>query len=359
MILHLTRQEKFTRSFIDFIQENFEIKEHFFLLVGGQQKKEFEIEDTRYIKTLKDKNNFLKYFLKFNIKMYKADKIIIHGFSQPYMFIYFSLQPWLLKKTSWLLWGADLYSYKIKKTTIKTTIYEIMRSICIKNFNSIIAYAEGDYDLAKQWYKTKAELKKCLYYPYFAVEDYLKDIELDSNLEENIIMIGNSASPESEHLEVFQKISKLKGIQDYIILCPLSYGNMNYANQIIEYGNKYFGNKFKPLVDFIKSEEYYKLLSKVKIVIMAHKRQQATGNILALVKFEKKIYIRSDISTWNFYKENGIKLFDYENLEEDLFNPIEQREKTNNRAMIKEKFINKRMVQEWSIIFKITKERVK
>jgi hypothetical protein len=350
MILHLTRKEKFTKPFIDFIKQNFSIKNHLFLLVGGQKNKDFELDETSYIKVINNKKEFFKYFIEFNIKMYKADKIIIHGFSQPYSIIYLFFNPWLLKKTYWIIWGADLYGYLNKNKKVGEKIIDYMKNFCIKRIPYIIAYADGDYQKAVKWYKSKAKFLKCLYYPYFAVEDYLADIQFDVNSEEAIIMVGNSASVSCEHIEVFRRLKKIVGIEKYQILCPLSYGNKEYAKYVIEEGYKYFGKNFKPLVEFMQPKDYYKLLSKVEIVIMAHKRQQATGNILALIKFGKKIFIRSDISTWEFYKENGIKMYDYELLENELFIKQDENIKLNNQLAIKNNFTYSRIVKDWSNI---------
>jgi len=349
-ILHLTMREKFIKSFIQFTKENFNINQHFFLLVGGLNQKEFEIDNSSYCKTLRTKKDVLKYFLIFNKKMYTSDKIILHGLFQPYYVLYLFFNPWLLKKCYWVIWGGDLYSYQEKKTLFRAKIYELIRAVCIKNFRGIIAYPTGDYDNAKNWYGVKGKFYKCLFYPYFAVEDYLKHIKI-ADQKKDIIMIGNSATKSNEHLEIFKILSRVSGIKKYKILCPLSYGDKKYLEEVSNAGYKHFGDQFTPLTNFLSSNEYYNLLANVKIVIMGHKRQQATGNILALVKFKKKIFIRTDISTWNFYKENGIKLFRYEELEKELLVEISEEETNNNRLAIKKNFTYERITQEWSKIY--------
>ncbi|MDD2509395.1 MAG: hypothetical protein WC145_11820 [Aliarcobacter sp.] len=152
MILHLTRKEKFTKPFVDFIKENFDISEHFFLLIGGQNKKEFYIEDDSYIKTISNKKDFLKYFIEFNKKMYKADKIIIHGLFERYNIFYLFLNPWLLKKCYWVMWGGDFY-FPEKQSSIKKQV--------IKKMGHFITYIKGDYELAQKWYGAKGEYHEC------------------------------------------------------------------------------------------------------------------------------------------------------------------------------------------------------
>lgn len=349
-ILHLTMREKFTKDFIIFTKDNFDINKHFFLIVGGFDKKEFEINDSSYTKTLKNKNSFIKYFFEFNKRMYKSEKIILHGLFQPYSLIYLFLNPWLLKKCYWIIWGGDLYSFLTPKITFKSKAIEFLRRFCIKRIGNIIAYPEGDYERAVEWYNAKGKFHKCLFYPYFAVEDYLNHITLE-NKEEDIIMVGNSATVSNEHLEIFRSLSEVKGIEKYKILCPLSYGDKNYAKKIIKEGYNFFGDNFNPLADFMSSDDYYKLLAKVKIVIMGHKRQQATGNILALIKFGKKVFIRSNISTWDFYKENEIKVFKYETLKQEVLLEMTEKERNKNKLAIQKNFTYNRIIQEWNEIY--------
>lgn len=49
--------------------------------------------------------------------------------------------------------------------------------------------------------------------------------------------------------------------------------------------------------------EYAKLLNSVRVAVFNHNRQQGTGNIEILSYLGKKLYIRSDTTTWEHYVE--------------------------------------------------------
>jgi hypothetical protein len=340
-------REKFTQPFINFINNHFDAKNNKFIVINkntGQYELNLELNNVDEINSYNLSSIKILYFLN------TSNKIIIHGLNSKIIIFLLFCQPWLLNKTYWVIWGADLYGYLKPKISFKEKLLEYMKSSIIKKIVGIIAYPKGDYERAVKWYGAKASFFKCIYYPYFAVEDYLSKINLDINNEEHIIMVGNSASISCEHIEVFDKLKEIPEIKSYKILCPLSYGDKQYAKKVIEVGLKYFGDNFIPLCDFIKEDEYYKLLSRVEIVIMAHRRQQATGNILALIKFGKKIFIRDDISTWNFYKENGITMYDYRFLEKILLKKMDKNLKLENKLAIKNNFTYKRVKQEWDHI---------
>lgn len=335
MILHLTRKEKFTKPFIDFIKENFDISEHFFLLVGGQNKKEFYIEDDSYIKTISNKKDFLKYFIEFNKKMYKADKIIIHGLSQPYNIFYLFLNPWLLKKCYWVMWGGDFY-FPEKQSWIKKQV--------IKNIPHCIPVTPDDYVYLKSNYNTKAKYNKCI--------NYIRSLKLESSeIKQKIsnttkILIGNSATNTNRHLDVFNLIKNYKNVE---IIVPLSYGDNEYAKNIIAQGEKLFEN-FTPLVDFMEYDKYHKLLENIDIAIFNHNRQQGVGNIILVLSMGKTLYISKENNAYSMLKDMGISFFDVNELKEGL-KEITLEEKQKNKEIILENYNEQKATEEWRRIF--------
>ncbi|MFY4783628.1 TDP-N-acetylfucosamine:lipid II N-acetylfucosaminyltransferase [Aliarcobacter butzleri] len=335
MILHLARKEKFTKPFIDFIKENFDISKHFFLLVGGQNKKEFYIEDESYIKTISNKKDFLKYFIEFNRKMYKADKIIIHGLSQPYNIFYLFLNPWLLKKCYWIMWGGDFY-FPEKQGWIKKQV--------IRKMGNFITYIKGDYELAQKWYCIKGNYYECFMYPSNLYKEY--DLKPNEHNTTNI-QLGNSADLTNNHIEVLEKLVKYKN-ENIQIYAPLSYGDKGYTKEVIFKGKEIFGDKFVPLTEFMSFEKYLEFLSKIDIAIFAHKRQQAMGNIITLLGLGKKVYLRKDITTWQFFLEKGIKVYDVENIGLELLN---KQIKKENQQKIKEYFSENNLKKQLERLF--------
>ena len=65
--------------------------------------------------------------------------------------------------------------------------------------------------------------------------------------------------------------------KDIQIICPLSDGNKEYAEAVINKGKEIFGCNFKPLQEFIPFEQYLDIVSKIDVAIFKHDRQQAIG----------------------------------------------------------------------------------
>ena len=122
---------------------------------------------------------------------------------------------------------------------------------------------------------------------------------------------------------------------------PLSYGDKKHAQAVIQQGQQWFGDKFKPLTEFMPFDEYLTLLGTIDIAIFNHKRQQAMGNTITLLGLGKTVYIRNDVSQWRFFKNKNIVVGDVQKLSNlDALN-IE-----NNQEKVKEYFSKEKLIEQ-------------
>ena len=292
--------------------------------------------------------------------MKNSDKIIIHGLFSPHLaLLLYSLNPRLLKNIYWYIWGGDLYYHIFRNKSFKSYIYEFIRRRVIKNIGNIITPVKGDYELAKEWYKTEAKYHEAFYINplingcYDNIFYNINNRRKKTNKNQITIQIGNSADPRNNHLEILDNLSRFKN-NNIEIIVPLSYGNQEYAKEIIKRGKYIYNDKFKPLTDFLPREEYYAILSSVDVGLFNHDRQQALGNIFSLLYFGKKVYIKNDITTWDFLTSKGITVYniydlDKLNLEELIY--IEDSLKEKNRENLQKEFSIEKGIELWGKIF--------
>lgn len=349
-IVHIIPNSAFTEPFIKFINENFDKNEHVFLILGNENSYKIKKQDNIIFikKNLKSLQILIKY-------LFHSKKIILHGLFIRQINIILFLFPNLLKKSYWVIWGGDLYHYKFRRKNFKSNLYEFVRKKVIKKMGNIIPVAsEYDYDLAKKWYDTKAK-KHNAFYPNPIDYNYLDKLKnKEKNKDDKItIQIGNSADPMNNHIEILNLLSKHKE-KNIEIIVPLSYGNQEWAKKVIEKGNDIFGKKFNPLTDYLPPEEYGEILNSVDIAIFNHDRQQALGNILALLYLGKKVYIKNDITTWKSLNEKRLKLYNTYDLKNIDFNQIKNIKKSvidKNREVIKKEYSEEKCVELWENIF--------
>ena len=363
--LHIIPNEKFTTSCIEFISNNFNDKNHLFLVIDGVSTKKIILKEYKNVKRItslyKVRNRYLGWVFSmislpflFPILFYysfKSKKIYFHGLFDKRYILFLYLFSFFLKKSYWLIWGGDLYCYRKRKNKFLNKIYYKIETFVKGSFKGYLTVTKGDYILAKKWFSAKGESYVTPIYP----SSIYKDIKLDNiftSKDELYIQIGNSGDPENNHYDILNKLLKFKN--DHIkIYCILSYGcSESYKKKLIKYGKEIFGDKFIPILDFMKLDEYMKFISNIDIAIFAHKRQQGLGNISSFLSMEKTVYLREDVTTYEDFINLGIKIKSFEKIDKlrklEIFNKEILRE---NKEIMKKKFSEKELKKQWKEVF--------
>jgi hypothetical protein len=326
--------DKFIPPYIDFINENFNSDEHLFFILHKPYTS-FNINEKW--KNVIWGDNKLKYFELLNY-MYKSDKIIIHGlWSKRFVQLLF-LQPWLLKKSYWVMWGGDFY-FPEKQNWIKKQV--------IKNMGHLVTYIKGDYEYVKKHYRAKGIYHECLMYlsNVFDEKQYSEAYKIDKK-NELWILVGNSATDTNRHEYIFDKLKSFKD-KDIKLFVPLSYGDNKYREKILKIGKEIFKEKFYPIVDFLSYNDYLKLLYNIDIAIFAHNRQQAMGNTIQLLGLGKKVYLNRNTTQWQLFEDLGVKVF---NVDEEFDLTFNKEELKHNTKIIKNFFSKERLKNDWNKI---------
>lgn len=341
-ILHLFGwDKKFVLSFRDLIHAHFADGQHRFIVYGlvDQAALPQSMDTVVY-------GSLLKNIVALSKAMQHAEKIILHGLFSTHLLYILALQPWLLKKCHWVIWGGDLYVHQAEVKDWRWRKNEFFRRLVIQRLGYLLTYIPGDVALARQWYGATGQHQECLMY----TSNIFKEIVIPPKRGSVInILVGNSADPTNNHLEVFEKLAAYKN-ENMMIYCPLSYGGGDggYAKHISEKGRALFGDRFVALVDFMPFTKYLELLGQIDIAVFAHNRQQGMGNVITLLGLGKKIYMRSDITPWVMFDGLHVKVFDLLIL--DLIR-INYEIQIKNKVIIKNYFSEETLSKKWKIIF--------
>lgn len=348
MILHIFNdQKKFSKGYFKMLKDNnFDLSDQVLFHYG----KEDDAYSNFGIKTFFIKSWFLPIgHLKLLKYMRKADKIIIHSLASPILLLYLYLFSDLCKKSTWLIWGKDLYFYHLsKKITIFHKIYEILRKKVFKEIAVIVSFFTEEYDLAKEWYGvTGRNIEQTLFYPY--AKDLRESEPIDKKNNFNV-MLGNSASLTNEHIEA---LNILKNSEDRInkLYVPLSYGGKKkYAEKVIKEGYKLFGNKFVPMKDFIPFEEYTEILENIDIAVFNQRRQEALSNIYSLIMKGKTVYLVEGVSTWKYFERIGLKIGNIQNIAKEGIKNMTVEERKKNINIFKQNVNLELSIEKWKEI---------
>ncbi|HHV04654.1 MAG TPA: TDP-N-acetylfucosamine:lipid II N-acetylfucosaminyltransferase [Bacteroidales bacterium] len=309
-IVHLLPDSLYSKKFLEVLAINTEAIKHFVLL--PENPKYIDISSPLFgsldIACFSRKNRIQRISC---LKEYveKTDKLVAHYLDDNVLLLLLCY-PSLANKVCWVLWGGDLYYRVIRPHDIKSWLREKARERVIPQIPQVGMLVDGDYELLKKWYGFRGKRHE-LFYP---LPSPLGTYSVDNNMEverEIKILVGNSADPSNNHKEIFEVLASKKLSEWNIkIICPLSYGDRNYASQIANYGRSLLGERFSPLFDFMSCDKYVAFMGNMNIVIMNHRRQQGLGNILLALSLGKKVYVRSDTTSYAFFKSRNIEVYD-------------------------------------------------
>ncbi|ATY81655.1 hypothetical protein CVS42_12995 [Aeromonas veronii] len=299
MILHVMIMEKFLPPFIDFVDKYFDVNEHKFVFITSPKYK-YGLCKSHSVEFLHTDADFVllsEYF-------YLSDKIILHGLWRDKVNTLLCSNDKWMDKTYWVMWGGDFYH---------PDKYNDAHIQVIKKARWLVTHVVGDVQFVRDNYGATGEHISCLMYPsnIYHERHHVTDGHPSIN-----VLVGNSASSTNNHIDIFTKLLPFMS-KNISIFCPLSYGDKNYADFVASEGTRIFGDKFIPVFDFVSKEQYLDFLNKMDVAIFNHRRQQAMGNMIALLGMGKVVYMRNDVSTWSMFHQYGIKVFDFDDLSID------------------------------------------
>ncbi|MBQ0067122.1 MAG: TDP-N-acetylfucosamine:lipid II N-acetylfucosaminyltransferase [Phascolarctobacterium sp.] len=314
IVLHFICRDKFTSGYIDFMELAFPTYEHYFVTAKSDVPLEC-VDSAKVIYFNRSRKELYCGDLKKLLDL--ADKIIISGiWGMGRLFAFVSRN---VKAKIYLhFWGGDFYCFrnKISIFDCRSYIDKYFQLKLIKECNSLIFLIVGEQKVFEDivGIKKRSFIAPMMGNPFkqpkvFELANEAKDSKTFN------ILVGNSATETNHHIEIFQKLAQ-KNFSNVRIICPLSYGNDdNYRQKVLEYGYRVFGKSFQPILNFMKYDEYMKLLSTCDIGIFNCDRQQALGNIYSMLKMGKTIYLRQGTSMWNYFKQYGISVRDVDEID--------------------------------------------
>ncbi|RUA33849.1 MAG: hypothetical protein DSY77_08190 [Bacteroidetes bacterium] len=190
-----------------------------------------------------------------------------------------------------------------------------------------------------------------------SLEQYLAgDKEAVINNDASNVLVGNSNSIESNHLDVIKFLSNQNHVfGDSELHLILSYGkDENYKGKVISELKRNFGDKGVAIQEFMGRDEYINYLKKFSVAIFYHFRQQAMGNIIALLVMGVRIYMSSKNPAYQYFKRNGVNIYA---LQEDFsrygISKLSKQQVDENRQIIKPLFSKDRVIKNTNNLVKV------
>jgi dTDP-N-acetylfucosamine:lipid II N-acetylfucosaminyltransferase len=355
-IIHIFNDDKFVDAAIAIMELSHPNESEYFVVKNNEG--DFDYVKSNIVKRIRLKSDTDYFDFIAELKSKKSQVIFLHALDSIKQRIVILLPDAIVKV--WLIWGFDLYgnwqlfnnklyqketqkvlekkpldikyqlasssfSFWLFHKTLKKQLWLPRRILAILHSNFYTAFYQAaekidivvpvisdEYGFVK---KLKIEPKLSTF-SYGTLENLLQSITIESVLNSKNILIGNSADPSNNHLDVFSKIANYN-FGDRKLFVPLSYGGSTaYKNIVIARGKQLFGDNFVPLLDFMTLEQYNKILASCGFVIFNHIRQQGVGNVVALGFLGAKLFLNSKSPVLHYLSRKGMKLFAFDSITE-------------------------------------------
>lgn len=375
-ILHIIRDEKFIDTAFERFEKAAPGKNTFLLASYKKQKKYKFLKKTTPVINCRPTDLFLNSFVDW---LASYDLIVLHSLYA------FSIE--VVNKVKnrttivWIGWGYDYYDLIYKnndlyekytreflcksnlieenKKSIKEFliwlieyfVYKSKKTDVLEYIDYFAPVLECEYTLVFE--RNKGFHPKYFDWNYGTATNIVAKSDSADRIKSNIL-IGNSGSPNNNHLDAFRLLENLKIPSEAKIIVPLSYsGSTHYINEVVRYGVKAFGEKFLPLLDFMPYNEYVKTIESCGFMIMNHKRQQGTGNIGLGLLNGVKVFCNPYNAYYTTSIKRGMCIYSTSDLDEKAISmPLTEIEKRENnikmQAVLDEKWFDertKRLVQ--------------
>ena len=277
--IHIMYNDKFCQGFIDFIERNFCIEDHVFVvqkilddLPPLTGRNVVEIGDLR----------------KYTFGLNDEQVIICHSLFMSGIGGFYNSNRHLLKRSYWFIYGGDLYNAPRNETA------DYIRS----NFACYITDVDNDINVLTDRYKIESLNYVNSAYTFPVTLDMIKRAQQKKSQNKDYVTIQINNSSDVSTLEILDILSKFKN-EKIKIRTILSYGKLEYKQDIINKGISIYGDKFSYIDTLLTPEKYAEFCVENDILILNQNRQQGLGNSFLALQFGQKLFIRSEITTYD------------------------------------------------------------
>ena len=354
-ILHISGDEKFIDAANYLYEKAFPNSNTFFIITANN--KDYKLNYIKNISnyTIYSKNRKSVNEISKQIKNY--DLIVLHNL--------LCFHAKIVKKNpkaiyNWVFFGAEIYNRhnlfknsilgdKTKKLIKKELIFKkyktYLRNIIKYGVPNTVTYAfkyikhidyftilhkeEYNLFLEKGILDSKMKWLKYTYYPIEFIFNKNKDVKINGNN----ILLGNSAALTNNSIEAID-ILKTLDLGDRKVIIPLSYGDLQYIDDIINYGKKELGNNFYPITNFMPLDDYNNMLQTCNVLIINSYRQQAVGNILASMWMGAKVFLDYRNTFYHYLKRIGCSVYLINDLSDTNLNNLSFEQIEYNRKIL-------------------------
>ena len=355
----------FISLFYEMIEENFNIKEHLFILIlrkafempdlmNFAQKSNRKYKNIVFVDDAHGYGSFLRedsvncnmlFENKVFFKLLEASyRIFLHSafYSEYIISLLRRLNQNLFEKITWVCWGDDSFCFRKEDAIVSDILKHVGRTVSLKFRLPAI---RNNYGIVAQ------PIKRGIY-SYLPKSVVFKD--RNKYCHDAVHILVGHGPIESDCSDYAMDILKQFSGEHIKIICPLATENISFYDvekeKLIQKGNELFGEKFIPLTNFMNLSDYYNFLAfNVDILVNAMTVLQSVTILTFMSCLGKKIFLRKEMAT--ALEENGIVAEDIEILREKKYTDLLSYKEHMPGNIDIHKRHNDDLIEEWKRLF--------
>ena len=143
---------------------------------------------------------------------------------------------------------------------------------------------EHEYDMIKERVSPRAAWQ---WYTYYSIEDSTAQAAVSQDATR--ILVGNNAHPSNNHLDAVARLLA-DGHAPEQLLLPLAYGDADYRTALLAQ----LPRGIEVLTESMPLQDYLSLLRTCHTAVFEHRRQQAFGNVVAMLAQGSCVTLRNE-----------------------------------------------------------------
>ena len=352
-ILHLfsIKDSIYTEAFLRFLRDNFKKGEHEVATLGIASDSE---EQSAGIECFDPSN--LKSCRKLAEKINQSRATVVHG-------IFFTSQLTMVlnlrakrEKLIWMIWGGDLYNWRSRSSGVLSRISDYNQKLLRKKMQGVIVSFLPDEKVFFDEFDGNSKVYYA-HYPVGYTKDQLESDHVKKTGNTVNFLVGNSANPCLNHIEVLNNLGALKD-QDILIHIPLNYGDRSYGDKVEKHANEVFGTKAICYREKLDIDEYIRLLWQIDVGIFDTERQIALGNIIMLCYMGKKLYFRKNSPLNEYFEKMNVYAGDAGNIKNHTLDELRKNDSIQTEYILSLEYLEQEKIKtQWNSIFSSFKER--
>lgn len=235
-------------------------------------------------------------------------RMVIVGLFDPKLCLYLLRHASLLDKTAIVLHGGEFYGLRGRISPQRRIFHAVRRCIIPKAY-ACGTFTTADYEMGRRYFDLP-ERHYLVELPWHFEVSESGASRLPKSSDPYLILVGHNAKKEDHTLEALESLRPYAD-ENIKIIAPVSYGNMEYRQEVLRLGTELFGSKFQPLLERIDPSEYEKMMQSVSVFVMGVDRQAGTFSVNLMLRLGCKVYARTDTTLWTYFTDEcGCTMFD-------------------------------------------------